>query len=77
MRIKHGVTTLKKELDAIRHPPEVVDVVAIMHTARDAAAAAHRAGLPPPARAPIPPDWETSPNPRKRALFAARRRCGP
>ena len=34
MRIKHGVTTLKKELDAIRHPPEVVDVVAIMHTAR-------------------------------------------
>ena len=76
MRLRHKLSTLKTDFDAVRNPPEALDVVAILTRARDAVVESVRTGQPLPDRPPVPPEWEHSRNPVAAAIFAARRRVG-
>lgn len=73
MRINQRLTKLEQSANT----PEKVDFVAVMTAARDAAMLAHKTGQSRPDSKPIPPEWEHSRSPLARAIFAARRRCGP
>ena len=59
------------KLEQIMGQADVVDIVSIIHAGRDAC----RTGIPAP-YTPCPPEWETSGDPLKRRIFAARRRVG-